>query len=451
MMFSRLSYLNRFLLGIVALTWTAPLPAWAAADSASLEVEISSPLVLTGAPRTAYLRIDLRGLKQISEERAPVNVAIVLDRSGSMNGEKLDEAKRAAIAALDRLGPDDIVTVISYQSTVDVVVPATKLHDRKAVQEAIGRIHAGGKTALFGGVSKGANELEKFLDENRVNTLLLLSDGLANVGPSSPGELRQLGVSLARQGISVTTIGLGLDYNEDLMTGLAMASDGNHFFVEDARDLENVFATEFGDAVSVVAQGASIRIRCAANVRPVRVLGRSAQISGQDVYASMNQLFRDQTRSLVLEVEINPGAVGRVQNVASVEVGYRNLMTAQNRTLRSSATVTAAANKAAVDRNKNREVSIDVVRQIGAERSQAATALRDKGKVKEAQEAFKRNSAYLERNAVILKDERLREEAASNSRASEKVEDDAEWRRERKVQQEAQYKTQQQRIETSPK
>lgn len=451
MMLSRRSSLRSLLLGISALALAAPFPASAAADSASIEVELSSPLVLAGAPRTAYLRIGLRGLDQLAEERAPVNVAIVLDRSGSMQGEKIIEAKRAAIAALDRLRRDDIVSVISYQSTVDVVVPATKLHDRIAVREAIRRIDAGGQTALFGGVSKAARELEKFLDDNRVNTLLLLSDGLANIGPSSPGELRQLGASLARQGISVTTIGLGLDYNEDLMTGLAMASDGNHFFVEDARDLESAFATEFGDAVSVVAQAVRIRIRCAGNVRPVRVLGRRAQIVGQQVHASMNQLFRDQTRSLLLEVEITPGPDGRVQPVADVEVDYRNLITAQDRTLRSSAAVTATSSAAAVERRRNREVAVEVVRQIGAERNLAATALRDEGKVKEARLAFEVNAAYLQDNAFALKDEKLREEAASNARAGKNAEDDAEWKRERKAQTVIQYKTQQSRAATSPK
>jgi len=172
--------------------------------------------------------------------------------------------------------------VVTYQSTVNVLVPATKMHDREAVRAAIRRIRAGGNTALFAGVSKGARELRKFLDRNRVNTLLLLSDGLANVGPSSPGELAQLGASLGREGITVTTIGLGLHYNEDLMTRLAMASDGNHFFVEDERDLEAAFATEFSDALSAVAHGVTIHIHCSGGVRPIRLLGRKAQIVGRD-------------------------------------------------------------------------------------------------------------------------------------------------------------------------
>lgn len=415
----------------------------AAADVAALDVEMSSPLVLADGARTAYLRVELRGLNRRSSERAPVNVAIVLDRSGSMQGEKIAEARRAAIAALQHLDRDDIVSVVTYQSTVDVVVPATKLHDRRAVEEAIRRIGADGKTALFGGVSKGARELEKFLDENRVNTLLLLSDGLANIGPSSPGELRQLGASLARQGISVTTIGLGLDYNEDLMTGLAMASDGNHFFVEEARDLETAFSKEFGGAVSVVAQGVRLHIRCAEGVRPVRVLGRKAQISGQSVHASMNQLLKDQARYLMLELEIDAGADGRVQRVADVEARFRNLLDGGDQTLMDSAVVTATSSAAAVENRRNREVNVEVVRQIGAEQNLAATALRDEGRVEEARRAFESNAQYLQRNYVVLQDEELRKEAESNVRASENVEDDAEWKRERKVQKQGQYATQQ--------
>ena len=434
------------LIAAACLALAAPLPA---ADSAALEVEMSTPLLLAPGPRTAYLQIGLRGIDMPGRERAPINIAIVLDRSGSMQGRKIEEAKRAAIAAIDRLRRDDIVSIVTYQTTVDVVVPATKLHDRGAVRAAIQSIHASGKTALFGGVSKGAGELEKFVDENRVNTLLLLSDGLANIGPSSPGELRQLGASLARQGISVTTIGLGLDYNEDLMTGLAMASDGNHYFVEDAEDLEAVFAAEFGDASSVVAQGVDIRIRCTANVRPIRVLGREAEIAGRNIHASMNQLFRDQTRTLVVELEISPGSNGKGDPVADVEVDYYNLLETRTATLRGQAQVGWTYSQSDVEQRRNRDVTVEVVRQIGAEQNLAATALRDKGKVQEAQAAFERNAQYLLQNAITLKDDSLKKEAAGNRRASENAQDDAEWKRERKLQQESQYKTQQSRPSVS--
>ena len=412
--------------------------------SVALDVQMATPQMLTGARQKAYVRISLTGRKPRGDRRAVVNTAIVLDRSGSMSGAKIEEAKRAALMAIGQLRDDDIVSIVTYQSTVDVLVPATKLYDRAAIRKAIHGIRAGGQTALFAGVSKGARELRKFLDRNRVNTLLLVSDGLANVGPSSPGELAQLGTSLTRQGITVTTIGLGLQYNEDLMTRLAMASDGNHFFVENEADLEAAFATEFGDALSTVAQGVTIEIVCPNGVRPIRVVGREARITGRKVYATMNHLYRDQTRYVLLEVEVSPAATGRTRRVADVTVGYRDLLTGTQASLSGGTSVTFTESAAVVEKATNKDAMVSVVSQIANERNEEATALRDEGKVEDARALFQFNSAYLEDNAQKLGDKGLKREAQANYEATENL-DDANWNRERKKQREIQYKIKTQR------
>jgi len=199
----------------------------ARAERVKLDVALSHPVLLAGKKQTAYLKVGLTGVPLANpEHRAPANIAIVLDRSGSMSGEKIRKAKEAAILAIARLGSEDIVSVVAYNSYVTVLVPATKVSDKHALYSAINRLYAGGSTALFAGVSKGAHEVRKFIAPDRVNRVILLSDGLANVGPSSPEALAALGASLAKEGISVTTIGLGLGYNEDLMFHLAHASDG---------------------------------------------------------------------------------------------------------------------------------------------------------------------------------------------------------------------------------
>ena len=113
-----------------------------------------------------------------------------------------------------------------------------------------------------------------------MNRVILLSDGQANVGPKSATELGELGMSLGKEGISVTTIGLGAGYNEDLMANLAGYSDGNHAFVENAEDLVRIFNYEFGDVLSVVAQDLVIRIQLMDGVRPMRLLGRDGEILG---------------------------------------------------------------------------------------------------------------------------------------------------------------------------
>ena len=117
--------------------------------SVRLDVRMSTPKVLSGARQKAYMRIALTGEDSDRDRRAPVNVAIVLDRSGSMSGQKIEEAKRAAIMAISQLRDDDIVSVVTYESTVGVLVPATRLTDRESLFNAIRHIRAGGKTALF--------------------------------------------------------------------------------------------------------------------------------------------------------------------------------------------------------------------------------------------------------------------------------------------------------------
>lgn len=438
---------TRIALAILCTLIAMPIAALAAA--VRLNVETASSVLLSGSAQKTYVRVALTGLRGDRVRRVPVNVAVVLDRSGSMAGTKMAEAKRAAIMAIDRLQDDDIVSVVTYESTVDVLVPATRLHDRLAIRRAIESIETAGSTALFAGVSKGSRELRKFLDRNRVNSMLLLSDGLANVGPRSPGELAQLGASLSREGITVTTIGLGLDYNEDLMTRLALASDGNHFFVEETDDLEAAFATEFGDALSTVAQGVSIHLQCPAGVRPLRVLGREASISGQYVRANLNQLYQDQTRYLLVEVEVAPGIDGRVMPVADVTVDFRDLASRSDSQVRGDARITYSASSSAVEASQNRDVMVDVVSQTAAERNKVAAALRDEGKIEQAREAFRQNSVFLEEKAKDLAAPALKMEAEASRSASENIDDEVQWNRERKKQAESNMQIQQQRAPMS--
>ena len=152
-------------------------------------------------------------------ERPPVNLAVVLDRSGSMGGDKIVKAREAAIEALRRRGPTDIFSLIAFDHDVETIVPAQAASNTAWIEERIRAIQPRGSTAIFAGVSQGAAELRRNIESRRyVSRIILLSDGQANVGPSTPQELGRLGASLVKEGISVTSVGVGIDYNEDLMT-----------------------------------------------------------------------------------------------------------------------------------------------------------------------------------------------------------------------------------------
>lgn len=424
---------------IVALLLTLFFASPAAqAKKVKLDVSVGTPKIMADQIQKAYIRIALQGYElEDGEYRAPVNVAIVLDKSGSMQGEKIQQAKEAAIMAIERLRADDIVSVITYDTNVRVVVPATKVSDRHTIYAAIRNIQPGGSTALFAGVSKGAAEVRKFLKDERVNRIVLLSDGLANVGPSSPGQLAELGTSLGAEGISVTTIGLGINYNEDLMTQLAQNSDGNHIFAENAQDLKVAFQREFGDVMSVVAKNVVVTITFPENVRPIRILGRNDGNIGRETIIPLNQLYSEHVKYLVFEVELPPATEGEKLDVASVEVSYSNLSTKTNDRLAGRASVIATTSSDEVKKNENVDVMIAVAQQIGLENNERALELRDKGQIEEARKVLITNAVVLRQQAQEYNSEALKLEDARNSWDAKNLDPDK-WQNQRKVMRESQ-------------
>ncbi|MGB7325218.1 MAG: VWA domain-containing protein [Rubripirellula sp.] len=367
------------------------------ANSVDVQVRVSNPTMLSGKNETNYVRITLTGSEPAKSPAAPpVNVAIVIDTSGSMQGSKIVQARKAAVAAIDRLRNQDIVSVVLYDSVVTVLVPATKASDRELIKSKIRSIKADGSTALFAGVAKGAAEVRKFLSNDSVNRVILLSDGQANIGPSSPRELERLGASLVKEGISVTTLGLGLGYNEDLMSGLAATGSGNHIFVEEAQDLVAVFNNEFNDLMSVVASDFKIKVTTNDGVRPVRVLGTKADIVGHDVYLPLAQLYSNQERYFVLEVEVDSAENAEQANLLSVDVDYQDLINGSPANFKTDAGVQFTRDIADVKAHRDHETYAYCSVQIANEKNVRATALRDAGQIDEAQQLLTSNAAKLE-------------------------------------------------------
>lgn len=415
-----------------------------AAEQVKLTADLAQPVIATGAKSTTFLKIGLTGFEGAkSTGRAPVNLAIVLDRSSSMAGEKLAKAKEAAILILDRLDERDIVSVVTYDSSVEVLVPATKISDRSMIADRIRGLDARGMTALFAGVSKGAQEIRKFLDKNRVNRVILLSDGQANVGPSSPNELGQLGVACAKENIAVTTIGLGLDYNEDLMAQLAQKSDGNHSFVESPEQLASIFQAELGDVLSVIAQEVTIKVQFEGGARPIRVLNRDAEIRGALAILSLNQLYARQEKFFLVEVEMPASATAGAKPVASIDVSYANVLTKATDRLSASVGVRYTPLLAEVKKATKKEVMVDAVEAIATEKNELAVSLRDEGKVQQAQQLLLDNSAFLKENAVRFGSQKLEAYGTSNEADAKNLEGDN-WRRQRKVMRKSQYSNQSQ-------
>lgn len=410
-----------------------------------LRAELGNPIIEAGRKQTTFLKIALTGFKlDDQEDRTPANIAIVLDKSGSMRGNKLENAKEAAKMAVDLLNENDIISIISYDSTVNVLVPATKVSDKTSIHRAISRMRSNGNTALFAGVSKGAAEIRKFLSKDRVNRVILLSDGQANVGPSTATELGELGASLSKDGITVTTIGLGTGYNEDLMANLAGFSDGNHAFVENAEDLAKVFKYEFGDVLSVVAQDVEIIIKLNKDIRPIRILGRDGTILGQMVKTNMSQLYSEQEKYLLLEVEVPAGKAMQKIALADVNVIYQNMQSNKKDRLADNMTLAYSESKEVVRRALNRSVVKTSVSSVVNEYSKKALRLRDQGQLKEAQILLQKSAGFARDQGSSLggaEQEELDTLSQEITLDAKNIVEKKEWNKNRKAMKAKQYKS----------
>ncbi|HWA24765.1 MAG TPA: VWA domain-containing protein [Lacunisphaera sp.] len=389
----------------VALTGAASLFSKSTTESSAtpsdrpirLKVDVDRGVLPAGSTERAVVKIGLDCVPpKRHAARAPVNLALVIDRSGSMHGDKIAQAREAALALVRRLGPDDVISIIAFDTEVRTLVPARRVGTGDGLEAAIARIQAGGDTALHGGVMRGAAEVRRHVGEvGTIDRVILLSDGQANVGPSSPEELGRLGHALMKEGIAVTTIGLGLGFNEDLMTRLAQRSDGNTYFVENSNDLPGIFAHELGDVLNVVARRVVIEIDFPEGVRPIHFVGRDGSIRGQRAEVTLNQLYGGQEKYALVEVEVSPERDGREREIARARVNYEDALTQRSASVTAQRNVTFSAEEKVVVASANHQVQADYAANVLAIAKDEAIALVDSGRRHEAAELMRQRSAEL--------------------------------------------------------
>jgi Ca-activated chloride channel family protein len=178
-------------------------------------------------------------------QRNPLHLSLVIDRSGSMAGQPLAEAKRCAEFVLDGLQPSDRLSVVAYDASVQTLVPALPLADKEPIRRIIRGIAEGGSTNLHGGWLTGAETLAPHARDDVTSRVILLSDGCANQGLTEHEAIFAQCAELARAGVSTSTYGLGHGFNEELMIGMARHGQGNTYYGQTADDLLDPFREEF--------------------------------------------------------------------------------------------------------------------------------------------------------------------------------------------------------------
>ena len=235
----------------------------------TLSVAADRALVRAGAESTRYAHVRFTAPQAPRRaERIPVNLALVLDRSGSMNGEKFALARRAVEQALAQLRPDDRFALVVYDDVVDVIhesAAATAAAKRDAL-DRLARVEPRGMTDLGAGWLRGCEQIARELDGRAINRCLLLTDGLANRGITDREELVRHAAALRARGVQTSTFGVGADFDERLLSAMADAAGGHFYFISSAVQIPDLIASEVGEALEVVIRQAVLEARLASGM-----------------------------------------------------------------------------------------------------------------------------------------------------------------------------------------
>lgn len=251
-----------------------------------------------------YLYINIQsGRPDSGIRRIPLNVSLVLDRSGSMMGDKIAYAKRAAKFLVDQLGKDDYLSIVNYDDQVEVTSPSQAVKNKEALKHSLDRIFDRGSTNLSGGMLEGFSQVKTTRKDGYVNRVLLLTDGLANEGIVEPAELKRLVEKKYREeGIALSTFGLGADYNEDLLTMLAESGRANYYFIDSADKIPQLFAKELKGLLSVVAQNAMVQISLPPGIKCEKVYGYPYDVKNGQVQVRFNDINANDEKAILLKL-----------------------------------------------------------------------------------------------------------------------------------------------------
>jgi len=256
-----------------------------------------------------------------ARRRPALNLGLVLDRSGSMGGAKLERAREAARYCIDQLLATDRLSVVIFDEVVEVLIPSQLATSKAALKEMLAKIYARSSTALHEAWVRGGIQVSEHLtDGGAINRVLLITDGLANIGLTNTDEIVTQALNLHQRGVSTSTIGIGSDFNEDLLLPMAGASGGNAWHVEQADDMQRIFSVELEGLIAQVGHTVTLSLVPADDVRIVDLLN-DFELNETGRYKLPN-LQAGAPLEIVVQVRVPAKAAGTRLRLLDLKLGY---------------------------------------------------------------------------------------------------------------------------------
>jgi Ca-activated chloride channel family protein len=273
-----------------------------------------------------YAYIEIKATESMVDVKAPLNMSLVLDKSGSMEGIKIANLRQAAKNAIDLLDEGDYLSIVAFSDKVYTIAPSTLATDKPSLKRRIDKIRDGGGTAMSGGMRRGLAELDKNLSPDRLSRMLLLTDGQTF---GDEDQCEELGAEMGAKGIVIQALGLGEDWNEDLLDQVAEASGGNADYIETPDEINAYFQAAVQRMQATVVQNAQLILRLVNGVVPRQVwrvvpiienLGYQP-LSDEDVQIDLGEIDKDQGVAVLVELLVSPRPEGTFR-IAQAEVNY---------------------------------------------------------------------------------------------------------------------------------
>jgi Ca-activated chloride channel homolog len=285
-------------------------------------------LPVTGQPQLTYVLLEVAPTDVMAAVQMPLNFSLVLDKSGSMDGAKMNCLKDAVKRVIDLLGPDDYLSLVSFDTSPHTVVKSQQARsssDKQALKRQVDRLDAGGGTEIAPALESGFAELSKAFAANRINRLVLLTDGQTEHEDRCRKQAQKIGSS----GIPITALGIGADWNEKLLLELAGATGGQADYIAGPQDIVPYFQSAVQSMQSAVVQNAELVLRLVGGINPRKVwrvvpaitdLGYRP-ISDRVIAAPLGELEKGQGQALLIELML-PDRQAGTYRIAQAEVSY---------------------------------------------------------------------------------------------------------------------------------
>lgn len=348
------------------------------------------------ANKTGYIYLEAKAAKYVNEgsKRLPLNISLVLDHSGSMSGAKMQNVKEAAKFVVDNLSGEDYLSIIVYDDDVTILQEATSVTDKALIKAKIDQVRDEGSTNLSGGMLEGYEQVKKNFKKEYVNRVLLLSDGLANVGITDSAQLQKIANNKnLEHGISLSTFGVGADYNEDLMTGMAEYGSGNYYFIESPDKIPQIFERELKGLLNVVAQNVTMELEIPFGATLVDVFGYKFEQKGTKVVVNFRDVYSEETKAVLIKYHINDGVDKSLNFLA--ELKFDDAKTGERVSLQNDEPQTPTRDYALYRTHGNEMVYQQITLFEANRRMELAMREVDLGHYDEARVLMRQNTVYL--------------------------------------------------------